>query len=389
MESKRKMPKFLLPIILVVGASLTLFFSIESNGKSGEGSWSSPFTVDQAIQNQTGNIHTIEGYVIGQPISESSVISGDFSNDHAMALADSPKEHKIEKMIYVQIPAEQRLQFGLKTNADLLGEKVQITGELTAYFTKPGVKQVEKMALDTKPIEEENQEYDENYYKGAIGKTGEELKTALHKIISGHNEISYAEVWEALKQTDEDPENNDHVLLFYTGRSQAKASNGADPDDWNREHIWAKSHGGFGNEQGAGTDLHHLRPTDVSVNGSRGNLDFDNGGKEHDEALGNYYDHDSWEPRDEVKGDVARMLFYMDVRYEGNPGEIDLELNDKVNNGKKPNHGKLSILLEWHQEDPVDDFERKRNDIIYDEFQFNRNPFIDNPEWAEEIWGTE
>lgn len=138
---------------------------------------------------------------------------------------------------------------------------------------------------------------------------------------------------------------------------------------------------------GAGTDIHHLRPTDMSVNSTRNNLDFDNGGKEHTEALGNYYDSDSWEPRDEVKGDVARMLFYMAVRYEGDVSdEPDLELNNVVNNGSAPYHGKLSVLLQWHQQDPVDASERRRNEIIYSDYQHNRNPFIDHPEWVSAIW---
>lgn len=191
----------------------------------------------------------------------------------------------------------------------------------------------------------------------------------MHNIIDDHTEISYSSVWTALRETDEDPNNSNNVILLYTGRSQSKFTNGGNVNDWNREHVWAKSHGDFGTSMGAGTDLHHLRPTDVSVNGTRSNLDFDNGGNEHSEASGNYYDSDSWEPRDSVKGDVARMLFYMAVRYEGDSGELDLELNNKVNNGTAPYHGKLSVLLQWHKQDPVDNFERNRNEIIYTDYQ--------------------
>ena len=181
----------------------------------------------------------------------------------------------------------------------------------------------------------------------------------MQNIIDDHTEISYSNVWDALRVTDEDPNNPNNVILLYTGRSQGKYTNGSGINDWNREHVWAKSHGDFGTTMGAGTDLHHLRPTDVSVNSSRSNLDFDNGGIQHSEATGNYYDSDSWEPRDSVKGDVARMLFYMAVRYEGDSGELDLELNNLVNNGSAPYHGKKSVLLQWHKEDPVDQFERK------------------------------
>lgn len=226
----------------------------------------------------------------------------------------------------------------------------------------------------------------DTYYEGAEGKTGDSLKSTLHRIISGHTMLSYSEVWNALKETDEDPRNPNNVILLYTNESRSKNLNGGNVGDWNREHVWAKSHGDFGTSKGPGTDIHHLRPADVQVNSARGNMDFDNGGTEYAKALGNYYDGDSWEPRDDVKGDVARMLFYMAVRYEGDDGYPDLELNDKTGNGSAPYHGKQSVLLEWNKQDPVDDRERKRNEIIYEKYQHNRNPFIDHPEWADEIW---
>lgn len=227
---------------------------------------------------------------------------------------------------------------------------------------------------------------DDTYYQDALGKTGPELKSALHTIISDQTKLSYDQVWDALKATDEDPANASNVILLYTGRSQAKSTNGGDADQWNREHVWAKSHGDFGTATGPGTDIHHLRPTDVSVNSTRGNKDFDNGGSELDEAPGNFTDDDSFEPRDAVKGDVARMILYMAVRYEGNDSFADLEPNDQVSNGSNPYIGKLSVLKQWSQEDPPDSFEQNRNDVIFDQFQHNRNPFIDHPEWVGEIW---
>ncbi len=248
------------------------------------------------------------------------------------------------------------------------------------------------------------------YYDDAEGKVGAELKAALHNIIKGHVEFPYTssstDVWDILKETDRDPNNANNVILLYTGRSQEKeyqdqgpssdytqydGGNGTYNDSWNREHVWAKSHGDFGTTKGAGTDVHHLRPADRSVNSDRSNLDFDNGGGLHVEATGCRCDSDSWEPRDAVKGDVARMLFYMAVRYEGDNGEPDLEVVDYVTNWgypdypKYPIHGKLSTLLEWHANDPVDDWERNRNDIIFT-YQRNRNPFIDHPEFAAWIW---
>jgi len=77
----------------------------------------------------------------------------------------------------------------------------------------------------------------------------------------------------------------------------------------------------------------------------------------------------------------------MAVRYEGTGEFADLELNDEVDNGSAPYMGRESVLVEWHEQDPPDDAERTRNDVIYDDWQHNRNPFIDNPEWVGDIWG--
>ncbi|MCZ2257582.1 endonuclease [Sporosarcina sp. G11-34] len=224
----------------------------------------------------------------------------------------------------------------------------------------------------------------DDYYKEAMGKSGPALKAALHEIIDGHKELSYSEAWEALRETDEDPKNVNNVILFYSGESRSKTRNGGNVGDWNREHTWAKSHGNFGTSKGPGTDIHHLRPTDVQVNSLRGNLDFDNGGTAVKGCDGCLKSANSWEPPDNVKGDVARILFYMATRYEQGD-KVDLELNEKLNNGSAPYHGKLSTLLEWHKQDPVDAFEENRNNVIQ-EWQGNRNPFIDHPEWVELIW---
>ncbi|MFJ3406474.1 endonuclease I family protein [Promicromonospora sp. NPDC090134] len=225
------------------------------------------------------------------------------------------------------------------------------------------------------------------YYAGAEGLTGEALKSELNDIISDADAVSYSQVWDGLMATDEDPANPNNVILLYTGESRAKSLNGGDVGDWNREHVWAKSHGDFGTSTGPGTDLHHLRPADVQVNSIRGNKDFDDGGSAVSGAPGNYTDSDSFEPRDEVKGDVARMILYMAVRWEGEDSFADLEPNDTVNNGSAPYHGKVSTLLEWNDADPVSAFEAHRNDVIYEQFQHNRNPFVDHPEWADTIWG--
>jgi endonuclease I len=244
-----------------------------------------------------------------------------------------------------------------------------------------------------------------NYYGAYQGLRGEALKSHLHGIIRNHRVLSYQQVWEALEFTDQCDSIQENVVLIYTKRSQAKsqrdrgtsfnyAANGYTLiDSWNREHVWPKSHG-FPNERDtAYTDLHHLRPADRSVNSARNTRSFgmaeevyfDNGGTVPTSCKTSRSDY-SWEPSDAVKGDIARMMFYMVVRYEG--PAYDLELVDYVvpNNNKLPILGKLSTLLEWHRNDPVDSRERNRNALIFERYQGNRNPFIDHPEFVDLIW---
>jgi len=224
------------------------------------------------------------------------------------------------------------------------------------------------------------------YYNNTDGKNGDDLKAALHNIIKDHTPYSYFFSKEIFKLSDADPNNSDNVILVYTGRSNANDDYGTSGDQINREHVWAKSHGDFTDWLPMYSDVHNLKPADASVNQSRSNKDFDNGGTQHPEATGCYFTDSTWEARDEVKGDVARIIFYMATRYEGENGEIDLEVVDHNNTYPLAQHGKLSTLLEWNLQDPPDEFERNRNNVIYS-FQKNRNPFIDNPEFAQLIWG--
>ena len=217
------------------------------------------------------------------------------------------------------------------------------------------------------------------------------IKMALNTVISAdHTVLTYSEVWTALTETDEDPANPDNVVLFYSGISLPKTSNqsGVNNNDfWNREHVWPNSHG-FGSQSYEGyTDIHHLRPEDVTVNGSRGNLDFDNSDSPLAEAPENRIDGDSFEPRDAVKGDVARMMLYMDVRYEGSGSDStpDLELVNQNTGPGEAALGKLCTLIAWHNADPVDAAEEQRAATIY-EYQGNRNPFVDHPEWVDILY---
>lgn len=243
------------------------------------------------------------------------------------------------------------------------------------------------------------------YYGAYEGLKGEQLKRHLHLIIRNHKRISYQNVWEALEITDQCSVSDSNLFLIYSMRSQSKfqrdrgtsfnyAANGYTLiDSWNREHIWPKSHGFPEERDTAYTDLHHLRPADRSINSARNTrsfdysdeMYFDNGGLAPTPCKTSKHQY-SWEPPDPVKGDIARMMFYMAVRYEG--PDYDLELVDYVvpNNNKLPILGKLSTLLKWHELDPVDQNERKRNEIIFSRYQGNRNPFIDHPEFVNLIW---
>lgn len=238
------------------------------------------------------------------------------------------------------------------------------------------------------------------YYDPVDGLSGDALKEQLNLIIKDHIEFPYtsggADVWDILKNTDRDPNNVNNIILLYSGWSVDADQEYNSGNGWNREHVWAKSRGDFGTSQGPGTDVHALRPTDITVNAARNNRWFAECATEYidnDGATGSYFSLSEWlwKPRDEVKGDVARMILYMAVRYEGNDGYPDLEVVDSIpsdNNTTAPVHALLSDLLQWHQEDPVDDWERNRNDIIYYDYQNNRNPFIDHPEFASLIWGN-
>lgn len=359
-----------------------------------------PLTVTQAIASQNGASQTVRGYVVGEPVATTSVNRTGFSGDLAIALADSASQTDTTKMVYVQLTTQWRSGWGLKTNPTLMGKVVDITGSHTAYFSHAGLKSPTAISTvgstptptgtatptPTPTPTPTGGGGTDDYYAGALGKSGSALRTALHGIIKEQTVLTYDQVWDALKDTDQDPSNTSNVIEIYSGRSIAKSNNGGGVDQWNREHVWAKSHGDFGTSNGPGTDVHHLRPEDVTVNSDRGNLDFDNGGSAVNQCSDCWRDGDSFEPRDAVKGDVARMILYMAIRYEGDDGRANLEPNESVNNGSAPNIGKLSVLKAWSAGDPPDTFEKRRNDRIYAQWQHNRNPFIDHPEWVTSIW---
>ncbi|WP_095498983.1 endonuclease [Paraferrimonas haliotis] len=246
--------------------------------------------------------------------------------------------------------------------------------------------------------------FDINVYYSAVDSGSfdnpEAMKDAISAVIAkGHHKLSYKQVWSAITYADEDPSNPNNVIELYTGASTSKYSNGGNPTDWNREHTWAKSHGFPRESMNGYTDAHHLRPANVKVNGIRSNYDFDecsDTGTEVQGAPGNYLDASKrcFEPRDEVKGDIARMIMYMDTRYQGNDQNMpDLVAVDRITtkdevSANQPYIGKLCTLYKWHQQDPVDATDQRRNDAVY-KYQGNRNPYIDHPEWVQQVYGAQ
>ena len=229
------------------------------------------------------------------------------------------------------------------------------------------------------------------YYNGTEGKAGDELKLALHEIVKNHVDCSYNEAKYLINYSDADPDNPNNVILFYTQISRDATKYGTGEGFINREHVWAKSHGGFSGIRPMDSDALNLRPADAQANVTRGNLDFDNvqpNGTQDAIATDCWYNANAYEPGPLTKGQVARILFYMATRYEGTDGEMDLELVSKLNNYPEAKFGNLTTLLEWNKQYPPSAMERQRNDRIF-RMQQNRNPFVDHPEFADFIWNNE
>jgi len=226
-----------------------------------------------------------------------------------------------------------------------------------------------------------NQEIPSGYYDDLdCNLTGEAFKNALYDIISvGHVKTPYgSQTNSVLQKSDPDPNKSGYIICLYTGQSLSSG--------WNKEHVWAKSHGFPTSTTEPYCDLHHLRPTLVSINSSRGNSDFGelDGVSCSSDSYGNKWTSTIFEPRDEVKGDVARMMFYMETRY-GSKTSFNLKLVNQTTTSTSDGNGKfghLDTLLKWHYEDPVSDSEIYRNNVVYG-YQKNRNPYIDHPEYVD------
>jgi len=272
------------------------------------------------------------------------------------------------------------------------------------------------------------------YYATVDGLTGASLQNGLNEIIKNASSMTYEETAYAMKITDRDwtlsplsaaaSANYDLTnagtddpymyLLYgqYNGSTETAYKWSADHTFiWNKEHTWAKSHGNFLENAPAGSDLHHLRASDQLNNDYHSSYDFgdavntaincpdERGNISGKQGFASDFTSDKvYEPRDEDKGDVARMIFYMATRYYTyiNQGSPKLEIIEGISGSSAMTAtalitgkmGILSDLLAWNALDPVSSFEIRRNNLIDHNFQGNRNPYIDHPEWVNAVYDT-
>lgn len=253
------------------------------------------------------------------------------------------------------------------------------------------------------------------YYNPVDPTNASTLRRTLHDLIDDHKRLPYTanatDTWDVLEAADQHPSDDRRILDIYRNASHLKAGGGN--ANYNREHSWPKSYGfpKLNVENYPYTDCHHLFLVDSRYNSSRHNKLYQScdesctekptENNEHSSGESSNYPGSSnwtrkgvWETWIGRRGDVARALFYMDVRYEGGMHgvtaviEPDLILTDNpslvessTRNQAAAHMGRLSDLLQWHSEDPVDERERHHNEAVF-EAQGNRNPFVDRPEWV-------
>ena len=246
-------------------------------------------------------------------------------------------------------------------------------------------------------LQAQNRDIPSGYYNNAANKTGDDLKLALHNIIKGHTKKSYNYIWTAYGTTDINPTNN-RIWDIYSNSQYLLSDNQCgeytgEGDCYNREHLWARSWANKSNDENDTmvSDLHHIFPTDGWVNAQRSNYPFGevsnattttgNGSKLGPNTVSGY-NGTVFEPIDEYKGDIARALMYMSVRYYG--GDASWGTSAMTNKSEIEDWA-MTMLLKWHHDDPVSTKETNRNNAVYG-IQGNRNPFIDNPDYADMIW---
>lgn len=243
-------------------------------------------------------------------------------------------------------------------------------------------------------------------YISAFGKTinGTDKK---HPKYGGTSSGSLAYLWQTSDRLVNDSHPTGTCRLFYSNIYTSSIKDFSSVTV-NREHVWPQSlSGGLFGTTGAGADAHHVRPANASLNGARSNKPYaDLSSNEITTTyyttgtsassfnkIGKYLSEDSiksnykgeltgyatsskFEPTDQYKGDVARIFAYLITHYPS----LESLLNNVLVGGTK-------TLVAWNKLDPVDSYEIQQNNIIAD-FQGNRNPYIDEPQLINVIWGN-
>ena len=232
-----------------------------------------------------------------------------------------------------------------------------------------------------------------DYYDSLDGLADAELRQALQDIIAEEGVVraqTYADVIDILKEADQNPENSNQMWLVYTEQGRPKLdfqTGSVSTGKWNREHTYPRSRGGYfdideddiadgrnvfwnttaDSLRHGNSDAHALRAVDGPENSSRGNQHY-----------GEYTGPSATQAS--FYGDVARSVLYMEIRFNG------LQVVNGFPEGTTGELGDLATLLDWHRNDPPDDYEMNRNNVVFT-WQINRNPFIDQPDLVEYIWG--
>ncbi len=234
----------------------------------------------------------------------------------------------------------------------------------------------------------------QGYYNSLKGKTGQDLKTAVHDLTVNHTVLNYNNLWYYYYDTDYVPGNREQVWDMYSNNEYFFGTRGNAVSGMNKEHSFPKSWWG-GSKNAAYSDLHHLIPADANANSARSNWPFgDVASSDWDNGLSKRGTPRSgqgggagkvFEPADQYKGDFARIYFYMVSCYQ----DLNWKTTYMLTNSdwRTLNQWSIDLLLRWAREDPVSEKEIARNDAI-ERYQNNRNPFVDNPDLMEYIWGT-
>ncbi|MHA6279167.1 Ig-like domain-containing protein [Salinimicrobium sp. CAU 1759] len=209
----------------------------------------------------------------------------------------------------------------------------------------------------------------QDYYSGAtLSQDPDLLKSELATLteVQHVNKLEYYMRHDYLYDADASLSDPEYVVLIYTGDlrhwTEYQEGDVSEGETFNTEHIYPQSR--LASDE-AKNDMHHMRVADIEINSMRLNYPFTEGSGDYELINGN-----SWYPGDEWKGDVARMVMYVHLKY----GEPFSDV------------GNLEMFLRWNVEDPVSAFEMQRQEVI-EGAQGNRNPFIDNPFFATLIWG--